>query len=359
MSDLLNDMLNLKILENLCSGIGVEINISSLARTFKKHRNTIKGLVKELIDNKIINKPIYPFIWLFQEYPLLVIARAELPRNEKIDKFLKEDEHIFGAFYVRDEEYNTLLIEFHKDIYSYGEWRNEIVRKNKIPPRDIRYPADTLFFSGKHIIKYQPYSSIKVIEVEYKNCKDVKLNDYKMNELGIQILKKLVMAEGIRTNENLLSQKLKVHRKTIERRISSLLQDNIISKPACRFPRFLVPPDHILVYCLLEIKKSKDKIIQAIKSDSHIPLALEANVGRYNLLLFKVFFNVEDHFKWEENFDNRFPGCIGAMKKLFLSPQMTTSINQQKVSLGIISKRKELLHGKKLMESVRNSKEKN
>ena len=182
---------------------------------------------------------------------------------------------------------------------------------------------------------------------------------YKMNELCIKILKKLVMAEGIRTNENLLSQKLKVHRKTIERRISSLLQDNIISKPACRFPRFLVPPDHILVYCLLEIKKSKDKIIQAIKSDSHIPLALEANVGRYNLLLFKVFFNVEDHFKWEENFDNRFPGCIGAMKKLFLSPQMTTSINQQKVSLGIISKRKELLHGKKLMESVRNSKEKN
>ena len=37
MNDLLNDELNLQILENICSGIGVEVNISELSRLLKKH----------------------------------------------------------------------------------------------------------------------------------------------------------------------------------------------------------------------------------------------------------------------------------------------------------------------------------
>ena len=62
-------------------------------------------------------------------------------------------------------------------------------------------------------------------------------------------------------------------------------------------------------------------------------------MGRYNLLLFGVFSSVEEHFAWEANFESRFPGCIGAMKKIYLSPKMTASIDQQKVSLGIIRNR--------------------
>jgi len=178
------------------------------------------------------------------------------------------------------------------------------------------------------------------------------LNGFRLNPLCFQIMKKLVLGEGIRTNENLLAQKLKVHRKTIERRIEDLVNAGIVSRPACRFPKFFVPPDHILVYYLVEIKKSLDKIIKAIKADSNIPLALEASIGRYNLLLFGSFFNVEDHFKWEEIYDKRFPDCIGAMKKIYLSPQMTASIDQQKVSLNIIKQRKEQLYGKGLVESV-------
>jgi hypothetical protein len=76
-------------------------------------------------------------------------------------------------------------------------------------------------------------------------------------------------------------------------------------------------------------------------------------MGRYNLLLFKVFFSVEDHFHWEERYDRRFPDSIGAMKKIVLSPHMTASIDQQKVSLNIIRQRKEWLHGKELIESVK------
>lgn len=190
------------------------------------------------------------------------------------------------------------------------------------------------------------------MEENYKKGQEMDINGYKMNYLCFRILKALVRGEGIRTNENMLAQKLNVHRKTIERRISNLLTEKIISKPACRFPKFFVPPGQILVYCLAEIKKFKDKILKAIKTDPFVPLALEISIGRYNLLMFKVFFNVEGQYLWEERYDNRFPGCFGAMKKISLSPQMTASINQQKVSLSIIRRRKEFVRGKGLMESV-------
>jgi DNA-binding Lrp family transcriptional regulator len=357
MSELLNDALNLEILENICSGMGVEVNISALSKSFKKHRNTIKAHVKELFEHKIIDRPIYPFIWLYQEFPLLVVARADLPRNEKIDKFLIEDEHIFAVFYVRDEEYNTLLIEYHKDLHTYGEWRKKIVAEDKIPPRETRYPASALFFSTKNIIKYQPNSPVHIMEERFKKGEEIKINGCKMNGLHVQILKKLMFGDGIRTNENVLAQKLKVHRRTIERRISELLKENIVLNPVCRFPKFFVPPEQILVYYLVEIKKAKDKILNAIKSDAHVPLAMESNMGRYNLLLFGVFFNVEDHFRWEEGYEKRFPECFGAMKKIYLSPTMTASIDQQYVSLCIIKNRKESLRGKALIESVKDAQE--
>jgi predicted transcriptional regulator len=353
MTELLNDKLNLEILENICAGTGVEVNISALANTFNRHRNTIKEQVKALFEHNIIDRPIFPFIWLYEEYPLLVIVRADLPKTEQLDKFLKEDEHIFGAFYVRDEEYNTLLIEFFRDLYSYGQWRKKIVAESKIPPREFRYPAHGLFFSNRSIIKYQPQSPIYKMEEQYKNGGELVLNGYRLNNLCFQILKKLVMGECIRTNENLLSQKLNVHRKTIERRIADLVKTGVVANPACRFPKFFVPPNHILIYYLIEVKKSMDKILKAIKTDPTIPLALEANIGRYNLLLFGALSNVEDSFNWEESYDSRFPECIGAMKKIYLSPQMTASIDQQKVSLNIIRQRKETLAGKSLLETVR------
>jgi predicted transcriptional regulator len=352
MSELLTNTLNLDILDNICSGVGVEVNINALSKMFRKHRNTVKSQVNALIENKIINKPIYPFMYLYKEYPILVVVRADLPKNNEIDRFLREDEHIFGAFYVRDEEYNTLLIEYHSDIYHYGQWKKKIVNERKIPPREMRYPAHALFFSNDHIIKYQPHSPINTMEERLKNGEKLVINDFEMNMLGFQILKALATGNGLRTNENMLAQDLDVHRKTIERRISLLLKKNIISKPVCRFPLFFVPPDHILVYCLVEIKKSRDNIIKVIKTDPNIPLALETSMGRYNLLLFKVFSNVEEHFKWEERYDSRFPDSLGAMKKIILSPQMTASIDQQKVSLSIIRNKKEIVHGRELMESV-------
>lgn len=353
MSTLLDDELNLTILENVCSGVGIEVNISELARTLRKHRDTIRDQVNALFEHEIINRPIYPFIRLYQEYPLMVIVRADLPRTDEIIKFLQENEHIFGAFYVKDEEYNTFLIMFFKDISTYVDWRKKIVAENEIPPRDERFPASSSYFSNNHIVKYQPYSPIFQMEEKHLKGEKLILNDYKLNDLSFQILKKLMMGESIRTNENLLSKKIGVNRKTIDRRISALLNENVIGRPACRFPRFFVPPDHFLVYYLLEIKKSMNNVVKAIKSDPCIPFALEASLGRYNLLLFQVFSSVDEHLEWEDRYIRRFPDSLGAMKNIYLTPNQTTSIDQQKISLALIKKKKELLYGSELKELVR------
>jgi len=342
-SELLDDITNLQILEQICSGVGVDVNISELAREFKKHRNTIKSQVNNLFEHDIINRPVYPFLWLHQEYPLLAVARAELPRSEELDKWFKEDKNIFAAFYVRDEEYNTLMIEYHEDIHEYGRWKKKIVRERRIPPPETRHPTHVLMFSNRDMIKYQHYSPIVVMEDRFENGELTEINGLKMNKLNFYILKKLITGQGLRTNENMLAKELNLHRRTIERRISSLLHDKIVTAPICRFPRFFVPPDHLLVYYLMEIKRAKNNVLQAISMDPNIPLAIEAGIGRYNVLLFGVFPNLDDNFRWEEKYDQRFKDCVGAMKKIYLLPEMAVSIDQQKVSLGIIKRKMELL----------------
>ena len=48
MSEMLDDMDNLKLMEELISGNAVSVNISELARILGKHRNTIKNKVDAL-----------------------------------------------------------------------------------------------------------------------------------------------------------------------------------------------------------------------------------------------------------------------------------------------------------------------
>ncbi|MDD3491896.1 MAG: hypothetical protein PHZ19_00170 [Candidatus Thermoplasmatota archaeon] len=352
MSKLLNDALNLKILQSICAGDSVKVNINALSQMLDKHRNTIKDRVDALFAHEIVTRPFYPFYYLYKEYPLLVVARSDLPRTQEIDSFLKEDEHIFAAFYVKDEEYNTLMVEYHKDIYAYGEWRKGLIAKKKIPSREYRIPADALFFSTKHFIKYQPASALELFEKKYQQEETVDINGYKMDRLCFDILKKLMRGEGIRTNETAIANKIGVNRKTVERRIGALLQEKIVLDPLCRFPRFFAPSNQVLVYYLVEIKKSRDKIIESVVADPHIPFAVEESTGRYSLLLFEVFFNVEEHLEWEELYNKRFPDSLGAMKNIYLSPKMTAAVNQQKIALDIINNKKKLLRGGELMENM-------
>ena len=326
----------------------MELNINALANSLKKHRNTIRTHINDLFGSGVILEPIFPFYWMYKEYPLLVISRLDLPKSDEIRDFLMNDEHIMSAYFVRDEEFNTLTIECHKDLHSYGLWRNRIVHEKKIPSRENRIPRDALFFDARDFIKYKPNAAIRVIEDKYKRGEEVRINGYKMCDLCFRILQKLVNGEGIRTNENMIAKDLNVHRKTVERRITSLVTAGIIQKPMCRFPNLFVAPGQILVYYLLEVKKRYNEVVRAIRGDPHIPLAVEATIKRYNILLFGVFFNVEEHFRWEEIYDERFPGALGGMKKIYLFPKMSTPIDPWKIPLSIIRDKKGILYGRKI-----------
>jgi hypothetical protein len=357
MDDLLNDELNLKLLDDICSGQGVEVNVSELSRSLKKHRNTIKDRVDKLFEYEIINKPIYPFFWLYSEYPLMVIVRADFPRDPQTNSFIENDPHIFAAFFKKDEEYNTFILEYHKNIAAHQKWRDSIVREGKLPPRETRYPADVMYFTNKNFIKYNPAHMVRLIEQDKDDHHGI-INGHKLDELSIQIINKLVNGEGLHTNEHFLAERHGIHRKTIERRIEKLLEEKIVLPPTCRFPRFLVPPDYTLIVTLVEIKKNSEKVLKAWQADPHIPIMISASTGRYTQLLFCSFYRIRDHLAWEEHYDQRFPGCIGAIKNKYLSPSMMFSIAQQRVSLDIIRRKLEQIKGRELVKMMSEKEEK-
>ncbi len=95
------DEVNLRILKEICSGTGLFINLSYLSRKLKKHRNTIKVRVNELLESKIINPPIFPFFRQYKAHPLLIIILADLPPTEDVLEWMRKDKHIFAAFKIR------------------------------------------------------------------------------------------------------------------------------------------------------------------------------------------------------------------------------------------------------------------
>lgn len=343
MADLLKNELNLELLKLIVSGKGIEINVSELSKTLGKHRNTIKDRVKQLFKYKIINKPQYSFLWLFRELPFMAISRVNFLRDEKTKDFIERDDHIFAAFFFKEEEYNTLMISFHKDVCVHQQWYEKIINNVIVPYREEGYLTQVIQLGTKCFQKYNPAVPIKVIEQDINEKRLTSINGYEFDELSLDILKRLLRGEGTRTNENFLAKELNVHRRTIERRINVLYKEGIIGRPVCRFPRLIVPPEYILVKSLFQIKKQHQTIMKALKGDSHITWMIKAVTGRggYNLVVFSTFYKIEEHLKWQEQLDQRFPGCIGATKNTYLSPSMTFSIDPEYVSMCIIKKKLE------------------
>ncbi|MFX1249125.1 MAG: hypothetical protein ACFFBQ_17175 [Promethearchaeota archaeon] len=149
MRKILEDQMNLKILELVCAGEGVTANTTELSKILGKHRNTIKNNIDKLFEHKIIEKPFYPFSYLFKEWPLLVIEKATFQRNLKTNVFIEKDPVIWAAFFVKENEYNTLLIEFHKDLHSYQNWKESIITEAKITLKEEIYPSEAYFFNNE------------------------------------------------------------------------------------------------------------------------------------------------------------------------------------------------------------------
>lgn len=352
MSELLNDELNIRVLKCICDGIGIDVNITYLADKFHKHRNTISSKVSNLIDSKIIVKPFFPLKWIFTAYPLMVFEKSHFPRDPSVNKWIEKDPYIFAAFFVKDEEYNTFLIELHKDLYTFQNWKEGIQEGKGIFPSGFDYSSEAIFFSTRSMIKHSTDVSINIIRENIAKGIHSEINDLTLDDLTLNILETLLKGEAISINYNLLANHLDVHRKTIQRRIELLTNEKIIAPAVCRFPRIWSPPEYNLVYSLFELKNFKNRVLNSLTSDNHVTFIIKGINGRYNLLLLSSFYRMEDYLKWNESYEERFPNSIGAVKNLYLSPEMTFSINQNYVPLTYLDKILEKIYGKTLMETV-------
>ena len=126
-----------------------------------------------------------------------------------------------------------------------------------------------------------------------------------------------------------------------------MLKEKLILNPVCRFPSFFVPPEFVLQITKVEINKNKHEVLQFLKEDSHIPIALHICEGRFNYLLFEIFFNLEENVEWSSQLREKFIGSIGATDTTVLMEKNTFEIDQQKVSLGAINDCMKALEQKK------------
>lgn len=355
MAGLLDDPLNVELLKLVCAGEGVEINVSELSEIFRKHRTTISSRISNIFEHGIADRPFHPLPLIFDEYPFLVIEKCEFTRDKKTNKWIEVDPFIWAAFFFRDEEYNTLLVELHKDLFHYQTWKDRIVDEGQVSitqGRDYIH-SEAIYVHTKAIIKYDPSSALQVFKRNKRDGIHDKINGLEIDETYLNLLEALLQGRGVWTNPNALAKKLGIHRRTVQRRLKLLLDERIISPAVSRFPRVWVPPQYFMVLSLLEIKAHKERIQNTLAADPHVSFLAKATAGRYNYLSVAGFYRMEDHLTWEEEYGQRFSGSIGAVKNVYLSPAMTFSIHQQYVALTFLDQMADQLRGKKIMTAIR------
>ena len=336
--NLLDDDSNLRLLRYLVSGEGVSVNINGLSKSLKIHRMTVKRKLQKLIDEHIITTPFYPFSYLYMAYPTLILVKADMPRTKDVIDFFKDDSHIFAAFSCMEGAYNTFLIEYFKDLESYHSWREKIVKEYKIPSREHRSPADATIFTNRLMFKNDPNCLVHDVVQRDQRNERIFSDKARFDQNEKAMLSMLLMGEHIQRNDSFLSSELGINRKTVKRKVELMVNGGILGPPSCYFPNLFVPPGYNLVVSLVEVKSRIADIRKYIMNHHNISRAQEASTGRYNLLLFSAWKQIEDFFQMGEELIDRFSGCIGAIENIFLSSQMTYTIKPQKISLAWIER---------------------
>ncbi len=328
------------LLRKLVFGEGVSANIHCLSKNLRKHRSTIQGRIEEIFDKQLLNPPVFPYMGLYKEYPLLVLVWAQLPYDENIETWFREDPHIFAAFRSRYLEYNSLLILYHKDITSYQLWREQLAVERKIPLVNGNLPpSSTSFFSNQLMVKYDPSAPTRLLEEDLTRTGYTAINGFKIDAISMNIIKLLTRGKCIKINENRLAEELGVSRKTIMNWTRELLQERVISNPVCRFPNFFAPPTYILTICRLEIKEPKQKFIQMIRNDPHVTMAFSIKEGRYDILLFGAFQNLTQELEWEIEQGLFHPNTIGHADIQYFSAKSAVDVSPTRISLGLIDQK--------------------
>lgn len=357
MSAILDNEFNLLLLEELVSGDSVSVNLSELSRQLDKHRQTILTRVEDIFLHGILDEPAYPFLGLYKERPLLVTVQLEMPDDEMFVKWVKEDPCIFAAFHCRHCEYNTILFIYHKDVTEYLLWREALpsimVEEYDISKNLTKFMSSTSYYSNHLMMKYNPSEGVHLLERQFKDEKRLVINGYKFDELDMDIMKYLAAGVGIKTDLTRLCERTGKHRKTVTRRISTLFENGYLAEPVCRFPTLFVPPGFLFTLSLIEIRNLRDRIIDEMVKDPHVPLVLKTISGQYNLLLFSNHRSIGEYLQWEEGYREKFPGCFGSTNITYLTPRMRIPFDYKIVSLSIISEKLKEIHGRKLKDSLK------
>jgi DNA-binding Lrp family transcriptional regulator len=351
-SEVLEDEINLLLLRNLVSGRCVSVNLSALSKATGRHRITVRNEVTELLEQKVVNPPVCPFMGLYREYPLLVVVRADLPDEKRVNDWVAQDRHIFAAYWSRHAEYNMILLIYQKDVLAYQLWRESLTEEHKIPPREARLPSYSLYVSNQLMIKYEPNAAIGLMEAEINRSGKLEINGVTLDRAHFEILKLLVTGGVFKLNENFLSRELRIHRKTVMKRVDQLLGQGWILKPVCRFPDLLCPPNYVVAYSMAEIRKARERVMLAFQNDPHVSMALRVSIGGYNLLLMSAHPDISEHMEWEQSLSKRFPSSIGRVDVTYLSPRTKILIDQQKVSLGIIEEKLAQARGRRMRKTA-------
>jgi hypothetical protein len=324
------------LLRSLVYGNGVSVNINALTKSLRKHRNTVRKKVHELFENDVLERPFFPFVRLFKEYPLLVLTETNLPYEDEIVKWFREDPHIFAAFRSRYSEYNTLLILYHKDITTYQLWREKLVVDGRFPlvAANIGH-SSTSFHSNNLMIKYEPNAPVYLMEEELKTKGEISANGYKVDKVSFQIIKLLAEGKCIKLNESQLAKQLSLHRSTIVRKTQEFIDEEWISGPVCRFPGYFTPPQYVLGICKLELRSDKQAFIQSIRKDPHVTMALTTSQDQYNILLFGAFANLTEELKWEVQNELKFRNAVGKVDIHFYVMTNYTDLSLQQIPLGL------------------------
>ena len=361
MSVLIENIENVQLLEELVSGNAVSVNLSALSRILDKHRSTIKNKVETILENNILAPPICAFLGLYSLLPLLAIINMDIPDRlegtEIFERWVKEDPQIFAAYKSRQGEYDTLLFTYHENITNYQLWMMslpDILKLHyQIPEEYVDFVSSTSYFSNQLMIKYNPSTGINLMERDFEEKKSLSIHGFNLDELDLNIIRCLVSGKGLKINRTFLCEKTKLHRKTIDKRISALIKEGLISEPLCRFPNFFVPPNYLLTLSLVQLKKTKEKVIKEMIMDPAISIMLQTIHGKYNLLVFGNHRSIDDHLEWEENYRKKFPDSFKSVSITYLSPEMTISFSQQFVSLCYLRNKLKFIAGKDIRKPLR------
>ncbi|MHA2297950.1 MAG: hypothetical protein ACXAEU_04485 [Candidatus Hodarchaeales archaeon] len=129
---------------------------------------------------------------------MLVIEKGDFSRDPKTNEWIEKDPYIWAAFFIKEEEYNTLLIEFHKNLYSYQIWKESIIDEEKISMTEIRpYPSEVTISTVESIIKFDPSVSIQIVEENHRKGRHSRINDLLMDGFSIDLLKMLLTGKVI------------------------------------------------------------------------------------------------------------------------------------------------------------------